>query len=80
MSTAAALRGFSASTDKNVLKLYMSLDQPDDRVMCEYIWIDGTGEGLRSKCRTMDFEPKKPEGKEISCELKLNMSQNYLNL
>jgi len=62
MSTSAALRGFSASTDKNVLKSYMTLDQPDDRVMAEYVWIDGTGEGLRSKCRTLDFEPEKPEG------------------
>ncbi|XP_045190899.1 glutamine synthetase-like [Mercenaria mercenaria] len=61
MSTAAALRGFSASTDKNVLKQYMSLDQPDDKVMCEYLWVDGTGEGIRSKCRTLDFEPEKPE-------------------
>ncbi|WAR31046.1 GLuncharacterized [Mya arenaria] len=61
MSTAAALRGFSASTDKNVMKPYMCLDQPEDRVMCEYIWIDGTGEGIRSKCRTLDYDPKKPE-------------------
>lgn len=54
-----------AVTEKAVLKRYMALPQPDDRVMCEYIWIDGTGEGIRSKCKTMDFEPKHPKGKTV---------------
>ena len=63
MSTSAALRGYSAATDKTVLKTFMDMDQPDDKVMAEYIWIDGTGEGVRSKCKTLDFEPKKPAGK-----------------
>lgn len=66
MSTAAALRGFSASTDKHVLKNYMDLEQPDDKVMCEYIWIDGTGEGIRSKCKTLDFEPKEAKGESLA--------------
>jgi len=53
---------YSGRLDKGVLHTYMAMDQPDDRVMAEYIWIDGTGQGLRSKCRTLDFEPKDPKG------------------
>lgn len=47
---------------KAVLQRYMRIPQPDDRVMCEYLWVDGSGEGIRSKCRTLDFEPKHPKG------------------
>ena len=57
------MEGNKARTDKQIYSHFMTLPQPDDQVQVEYIWIDGTGEGIRSKCRTMDFEPKKAEGR-----------------
>ena len=50
--------------DKNILDHYLSLPQPEDRVQCTYVWIDGTGENLRSKTKTVSFIPKTPKGKK----------------
>ena len=50
------------ATNKQLLEKYLDLQQPDDGIMTEYIWIDGTGEGIRSKCRPVYKEPQKPSG------------------
>ncbi|XP_053492189.1 glutamine synthetase-like [Ictalurus furcatus] len=47
----------SSKLNTTVIKWYMDLPQ-GDKVQAMYIWIDGTGEGLCCKTRTLDSEPK----------------------
>jgi len=48
-------------TNKAVLDRYMKLPIPNNKIQATYIWIDGTGENVRAKTRTLDFVPKDPK-------------------
>ncbi|XP_014680904.1 PREDICTED: glutamine synthetase-like [Priapulus caudatus] len=50
----------SGQLDKTVLHKYLSLEQ-HSAVQCMYIWIDGTGEAMRAKTKTVMQEPKSPK-------------------
>ncbi|XP_072027298.1 glutamine synthetase-like [Amphiura filiformis] len=48
---------YSAALEKIVLDRFLELSH-DERCQATYIWIDGTGENMRCKTKTLDCPPK----------------------
>lgn len=65
----------SFHTDKSVLAKYLQLPQHDDHQYM-YVWIDGTGEHLRAKTRTIKGKIDKPEGKSNIILIKIIFRNN----
>ena len=49
MSTLKSSVPKTTALNKAVLRRYLDLNQPENKIMATYIWIDGTGEQLRGR-------------------------------
>lgn len=59
----------NAVLSKTLLSRYQDLPLPADRILATYVWIDGTGEHIRCKDRTLNFIPKVPKGQYLDAML-----------
>lgn len=53
----------NATLNKAISERYNDLPMPEGSLIATYIWIDGTGENLRCKDRTITSIPESPKGK-----------------
>jgi glutamine synthetase len=44
--------------DKLITEKYLTLPQPSNKILATYVWIDGTGEQLRAKTKTLLKVPR----------------------
>lgn len=53
--------GVVLTSNAATLSRYLSLKQPDNGVQVMYVWIDGSGETMRAKTRTLANAPESPD-------------------
>ena len=52
----------NANLNKDIINRFWRLPLPECRLQITYVWIDGTGENLRSKDRVFTFLARKLKG------------------